>query len=167
MATNCWRLLAKRVTGHRRALLTITSGVTKQPRSNANAAGSCAGAKLVGVVAYKWSRAFDLRCVCHGGKLFKCMQAIEALSAVNTLHSAAQPEVHSRWKRYARTDWQRIQWERSRCGGKHRVNATAHSAKGRAWLTDQMPYLAQWVCIDPTSRHHRHAYGPRIGPASL
>ena len=48
------------VTGHRRALLTTTSGVIKQLRSHANAAGSCAGAKLVGVVAYKWSRAFDL-----------------------------------------------------------------------------------------------------------
>ena len=51
---NSYELLAiasYSVTGHRRALLTITSGVTKQPRSNANAAGSCAGAKLVVVVA--------------------------------------------------------------------------------------------------------------------
>ena len=48
------------VTGHRRALLTTTSGVIKQPRSHANAAGSCDGAKLVVVVTYTWSRAFDL-----------------------------------------------------------------------------------------------------------
>ena len=60
---NSYELLAiasYSVTGHRRALLTTTSGVIKQLRSHANAAGSRAGAKLVGVVAYKWSRAFDL-----------------------------------------------------------------------------------------------------------
>ena len=119
-------------------------------------------------MAYKWSWAFDLRCVFHGGTIFKFMRASEAFSAVNMLHNAAQPKVDSRWKKTTLT----------LIGGENKGNDhdAVETVRQCNRPSSQRPCLAHWstavlgsvgVSIQPPPRRHHHAYGSwSTGPAS-